>query len=67
MQLTASERAIGYLADAGYDPQFGARPVKRLIQKEILNELSKALLAGTVEKGQNVLIDVENGDIVFRH
>jgi len=67
LQLTASERAIGYLADAGYDPQFGARPVKRLIQKEILNELSKALLAGTVEKGQNVLIDVENGDIVFRH
>ena len=67
LQLKASERAIDYLADAGYDPQFGARPVKRLIQREILNQLSKALLSGQIEKGQDITIDVEKGNIVFRH
>ncbi|MBP5171845.1 MAG: AAA family ATPase, partial [Bacteroidales bacterium] len=67
LQLKASERAVDYLADAGYDPQFGARPVKRLIQREILNQLSKALLSGQIEKGQDITIDVEKGNIVFRH
>jgi len=67
LQLKASERAVDYLADAGYDPQFGARPVKRLIQREILNQLSKALLSGEVDKGQDITIDVEKGNIVFRH
>ena len=67
LQLKASERAVDYLAEAGYDPQFGARPVKRLIQREILNQLSKALLSGEVDKGQDITIDVEKGNIVFRH
>ena len=67
LQLKASERAVDYLADAGYDPQFGARPVKRLIQREILNQLSKALLSGQIEKGQDITIDVEKGNIIFRH
>lgn len=64
--LKASEEATAYLAEAGYDPAFGARPVKRVIQKEVLNELSKQLLAGTIDKTQPVIMDVFEGKIVFR-
>ncbi len=67
IQLEFSEYAIDYLAENGYDPQFGARPLKRLIQKEIINPLSKHILAGDIDKSKPVLIDVFDGVVVFRN
>ncbi len=67
IQLEFSEYLLDYLADNGYDPQFGARPLKRLIQKEIINQLSKKILAGDVDKSHPVLIDVFDGVVVFRN
>ncbi len=64
--FSASEEAIAYLAEEGFDPAFGARPVKRVIQKEVLNELSKQLLANNIDKSQTVVLDVFEGKIVFR-
>ncbi|MBI4947577.1 MAG: ATP-dependent chaperone ClpB [Bacteroidetes bacterium] len=58
IQLTASEFALDWLAQQGYDPQFGARPIKRVIQKNVLDELSKQLLMGTVEKNSEIVMDV---------
>jgi len=60
-----TERAVEWLADKGFDPLFGARPVKRLIQKEIVNELSKAIIAGKVEKEKMVTIDIQGGNLVI--
>ena len=62
-----SDYALDYLADNGFDPQFGARPLKRLIQKEIINQLSKKLLSGTINKSRPVLVDVFDGTVVFRN
>ena len=67
IQLEFTEYAIAYLADNGYDPQFGARPLKRLIQKQIVNQLSKKILAGDVQKDAPVLVDVFDGVVVFRN
>jgi ATP-dependent Clp protease ATP-binding subunit ClpB len=67
IQLQFSDYLIDYLAENGYDPQFGARPLKRLIQKEIVNELSKKILAGDVDKSHPVLVDVFDGVVVFRN
>lgn len=64
--LSATKEAIEWLADLGYDPQYGARPVKRLLQKKILNELSKQILAGKVQQNQRIVVDVFNREIVFR-
>jgi ATP-dependent Clp protease ATP-binding subunit ClpB len=58
---------LDYLAENGYDPQFGARPLKRLIQKEIVNRLSKRILAGDIDKATPVLVDVFDGNVVFRN
>jgi len=66
IHLVTTQEAIDYLAEKGYDPQFGARPVKRVVQKEVLNELSKALLADTVDKTQKIVLDVFDGQVVFR-
>ena len=66
IKLDISEYAIEYLSKKGYEPQYGARPIKRLVQKEILNGLSKELLEGKVKKGDNILIDSFNDNIVFR-
>ncbi|PJJ75919.1 ATP-dependent Clp protease ATP-binding subunit ClpB [Thermoflavifilum aggregans] len=65
-QVDFTDYLIDYLAVAGYDPQFGARPLKRVIQKEIVNPLSKKIIAGEIEKNQPVLIDVFDGVVVFR-
>ncbi|THV59754.1 ATP-dependent chaperone ClpB [Flagellimonas alvinocaridis] len=65
--LDATEEAISYLAEKGYDPQFGARPVKRLIQKEVLNNLSKELLAGKIKSDSIVLLDSFDDHLVFRN
>jgi len=67
IQLTFSEYAIDYLAENGYDPQFGARPLKRLIQKAIINQLSKRILAGDIDKSKPVLVDVFDNTVVFRN
>ncbi len=65
--LQFSNYALDYLAENGYDPQFGARPLKRLIQKEIVNQLSKKILSGDVDKAKPVLVDVFDGVVVFRN
>jgi len=62
-----SDYALGYLAAQGFDPQFGARPLKRLIQKEIVNPLSKKILAGEIDKSAPVLVDVFDNVVVFRN
>jgi len=66
IELTASKDAVNYIAEKGFDPQFGARPVKRLIQKEVLNALSKQLLAGTIDREEPIVMDVFDGQVVFR-
>lgn len=65
--LFATPQAIEWLAQLGFDPQFGARPVKRVIQKRVLNELSKQILAGKVEKNAHIVLDVFNNEFVFRN
>ncbi len=67
IQLTFSNYALDYLAENGYDPQFGARPLKRLIQKEVVNQLSKRILAGDIDKTKPVMVDVFDGVVVFRN
>lgn len=67
IDLKFSEYAIDYLAENGFDPVFGARPLKRLIQKEIVNQLSKRILMGDIEKNKVVLVDVFDGVVVFRN
>ena len=63
--IEASDEALDWLAQLGYDPQFGARPLKRVIQKKILNELSKQILAGTVDKDSIIKIDMFDNQFVF--
>lgn len=65
--LEATNEAIDYLAKRGYDPQFGARPVKRVIQKEVMNALSKEILQGKIKAGSLVLIDSFDNGLVFRN
>ena len=65
--IDATEEAIAYLAKKGYDPQYGARPIKRVIQKEVLNNLSKELLQGTIQSESVVLIDSFDDQLVFRN
>jgi ATP-dependent Clp protease ATP-binding subunit ClpB len=67
IQLEFSDYALEYLAKNGYNPQFGARPLKRLIQKEVVNQLSKKILSGEVDKTKPVLVDVFDGVVVFRN
>jgi len=67
IQLEFSDYALEFLADQGFDPQFGARPLKRLIQKEIVNQLSKRILAGDIDKNRPVLVDVFDNTVVFRN
>lgn len=67
IQLELTDYAFDYLAENGYDPQMGARPLKRLIQKEIVNQLSKKILAGSIDKSKPVVVDVFDGVVVFRN
>lgn len=66
INLVVTEDAFEHIAEVGFDPYFGARPVKRVIQREVLNELSKSLLAGTVDTSTNVVMDIFDSKIVFR-
>ena len=65
--LEATNEAIDYLAERGYDPQFGARPVKRVLQKEVMNALSKEILKGNIKAGSLILIDSFDNGLVFRN
>lgn len=64
-KISITPEAADWLSQLGYDPQFGARPVKRVIQKQILNELSKQLLAGTITKEQDIVLDMFDNKFVF--
>ena len=65
--MDATPEAIDYLAKKGFDPQYGARPVKRVIQREVLNQLSKEILAGKVTTDSIILLDSFDGQLVFRN
>jgi ATP-dependent Clp protease ATP-binding subunit ClpB len=65
LTLELTENAVNWIAENGFDPQFGARPVKRLIQKEILNELSKRILAGTVQIKSPLIVDADKDGLKF--
>ncbi|WP_404811906.1 ATP-dependent chaperone ClpB [Capnocytophaga canimorsus] len=65
--LDATDEAIDYLAEKGFDPQFGARPVKRTLQKEVLNRLSKEILSGNIHKDKTILLDTFDNQLVFRN
>jgi len=67
IDLSFSDYALEFLAEQGFDPQYGARPLKRLIQKEIVNQLSKRILGGNIDKNNPVLVDVFDNTVVFRN
>jgi ATP-dependent Clp protease ATP-binding subunit ClpB len=67
IELRFSEYALRYLSEQGYDLQMGARPLKRLLQKEIVNSLSKKIVAGEIDKSKPVLVDVFDNTVVFRN
>ncbi len=67
LQAEVTPEAIALLAEMGYDPQFGARPIKRVIQRQILNEMARKLLAGGLNREETVVIDARDGRIVFRN
>jgi ATP-dependent Clp protease ATP-binding subunit ClpB len=64
--LTFTDSALDYLADRGYDPQFGARPVKRAIQELVLNELSKKILGNEIDRSRPVVIDKGTEGLTFK-
>ena len=65
IDLELTTKAIDRIADLGYDPEFGARPVKRVIQRYVLNQLSREILAGTVERGSKIYVDFDGNDLTF--
>ena len=67
VDLRITDDAIDYIAHEGYDPQFGARPVKRALQRLVLNELSKAIIAGKVNHQQPVIVELRNGELQFKN
>jgi ATP-dependent Clp protease ATP-binding subunit ClpB len=67
IQLRATKKAVQFIATQGFDPQFGARPIKRVIQKNLLNELSKMILEGNVNKDKEIVVDEKEGKLIFRN
>jgi len=67
INIEFTENAVDYLADKGFDPEFGARPIKRVIQRDILNNLSKEILAGKISANSTIVVDYENGQLVFKN
>ncbi len=67
IEISITNPAINKLADIGYDPLYGARPLNRVIQREVLNELSKMILSGKLVPNEKILVDVDNGKFVFRN
>lgn len=62
-----TDEAVALIADQGYDPQFGARPIKRIIQRQVLNEMARTILSGKVSKDRIIVIDGGKDGIVFRN
>jgi len=67
IEINITNDAINRLADIGYDPIYGARPLKRVIQREVLNQLSKMILAGKLVPNEKIMVDVQNGEFIFRN
>lgn len=67
IKITATDEALDWLGQLGYDPQFGARPLKRVMQKKVLNELSKQILAGTIANDSHIVLDMFDNQFVFRN
>ena len=67
IELDITKKAISWIAQAGYDPQFGARPVKRALQRYLLNELSKKMIAQSVDKSKPIIVDEQGGSLVFNN
>ncbi len=67
INIEFTDKAVDYLADKGFDPEFGARPIKRVIQRDILNNLSKEILAGKINANSTIVVDYENGQLVFKN
>lgn len=67
VKMSIADAAIDWIANAGFDPQFGARPIKRTMQKYILNELSKRVLAGDINKDKEIRIDCDKNGLLFKH
>ncbi|MGA2122251.1 MAG: ATP-dependent chaperone ClpB [Methanoregula sp.] len=67
VRLRATKKAVQFIATTGFDPQFGARPIKRVIQKNLLNALSKMILEGTVHKDKEIVVDEKEGKLMFRN
>jgi ATP-dependent Clp protease ATP-binding subunit ClpB len=67
IRISASHKVIEWIAKQGYDPQFGARPIKRVLQRTILNELSKQLLEGNIDKGKTIRIDKNENKLIFKN
>ncbi len=65
--LTMSDKAVDFLATVGYDPEFGARPVKRAVQRYLLNDLAKKMLNGEVDKAKAILVDADENGLTFRN
>ena len=65
MHIAITDKAVNWIAKMGYDPQFGARPVKRVIQKQLLNELSKQILEGNLVKEGTIHVDMKEDKLVF--
>ena len=66
LELQPTEEVLDWIAEAGFDPQFGARPIQRVIQKEVMNELSKKLISGELDRDQPIVMDAFEDRIVFR-
>jgi ATP-dependent Clp protease ATP-binding subunit ClpB len=67
IKLTITKKAVEFIAIIGFDPQFGARPIKRVIQRTVLNELSKMILEEKVDKDSVIVVDEKNGELVFKN
>ena len=67
IKLSATDKAIELIGNIGFDPQYGARPIKRVLQKQVLNELSKMILQGKIDKDSEIVVDVKDGELVFEN
>ena len=67
IEIGITDKAVEHIAELGFDPQFGARPVKRMMQKNIMNDLSKMILSGKIEKDSQIRIDEKDGELVFEN
>ena len=67
IQFSVTDKAVQFISELGYDPQFGARPIKRVLQRYVLNELSKQIIAETIDKSKAIIVDVAEEGLVFKN